>query len=273
MEPYSVIFSGCQFEENNRGGGVAVSAIQAECETLVIDGCAFDKDFIAAQRCIRANLSNLTSRAPALMCDSNDFSKSNCTEEPINITLANSGVIAHITDNNFPGLGKSISQLYKLRTLDATTTSVWEFTVSPGSAGQVEARLSGTTSDGGIAATYSWVTGFRRNASTTTLSTGTSSWTSGVAWNPDSLGTVPTADLSGNILRVRATGPAAETAGAFVVGRTYRIATVGTTDFTLVGAANNNVGTEFVATGVGTGTGTANVVMEWSCAIKLGASR
>lgn len=49
------------------------------------------------------------------------------------------------------------------------------------------------------------------------------------------------------------------TAGTFVVGATYRIATVGTTDFTLIGAANNNVGTEFVATGVGTGTGTAGI--------------
>ena len=43
----------------------------------------------------------------------------------------------------------------------------------------------------------------------------------------------------------------------FVIGTEYTIATVGTTDFTLIGAANNNVGTVFTATGVGTGTGTA----------------
>jgi hypothetical protein len=47
------------------------------------------------------------------------------------------------------------------------------------------------------------------------------------------------------------------TAGSFVVGDTYEIVTVGTTDFTLIGAANNNVGTTFVATDVGEGTGTA----------------
>jgi hypothetical protein len=47
------------------------------------------------------------------------------------------------------------------------------------------------------------------------------------------------------------------TAGAFVVGTNYTIATIGTTDFTLIGASANTVGVTFTATGVGTGTGTA----------------
>jgi hypothetical protein len=47
------------------------------------------------------------------------------------------------------------------------------------------------------------------------------------------------------------------TAGTFQVGVNYTIESVGTTDFTLIGAANNNVGTTFTATGAGTGTGTA----------------
>jgi hypothetical protein len=47
------------------------------------------------------------------------------------------------------------------------------------------------------------------------------------------------------------------TAGAFVVGVEYVIRTVGTTDFTLIGASANTVGVTFTATGVGTGTGTA----------------
>jgi len=46
----------------------------------------------------------------------------------------------------------------------------------------------------------------------------------------------------------------------FVVGVEYTILTVGTTDFTLVGSANNNVGTTFTATGTGSGTGTATFV-------------
>ncbi len=46
-------------------------------------------------------------------------------------------------------------------------------------------------------------------------------------------------------------------AGAFVVGTHYQIKTAGTTNFTLIGAADNNVGTFFTATGVGAGTGDA----------------
>lgn len=48
-----------------------------------------------------------------------------------------------------------------------------------------------------------------------------------------------------------------ENAGSFEIGKTYTITTTGTTDFTLIGAASNTPGTEFVATGPGTGTGTA----------------
>lgn len=49
------------------------------------------------------------------------------------------------------------------------------------------------------------------------------------------------------------------TAGSFVVGRTYRILSLGNTDFTLIGATSNTVGLHFTATGVGVGTGTAEV--------------
>jgi hypothetical protein len=49
----------------------------------------------------------------------------------------------------------------------------------------------------------------------------------------------------------------AVTAGSFVTGTVYRILTVGTTDFTLIGAASNTVGVCFKATGAGSGTGTA----------------
>jgi len=49
------------------------------------------------------------------------------------------------------------------------------------------------------------------------------------------------------------------TAGSFITGDSYTIVTVGTTDFTAIGSADNNVGTTFTATGVGSGTGTASV--------------
>jgi len=47
------------------------------------------------------------------------------------------------------------------------------------------------------------------------------------------------------------------TAGAFEIGKVYKILTLGTTDFTLIGASANTVDVVFTATGVGTGTGTA----------------
>lgn len=47
------------------------------------------------------------------------------------------------------------------------------------------------------------------------------------------------------------------TAGSFVIGRTYMIASVGSTDFVAIGATANSTGVLFVATGAGSGTGTA----------------
>jgi len=50
------------------------------------------------------------------------------------------------------------------------------------------------------------------------------------------------------------------TAGSFVPGTTYVIRSVGTTDFTGIGADANAVGTTFVAQGIGSGSGTALAV-------------
>jgi hypothetical protein len=49
-------------------------------------------------------------------------------------------------------------------------------------------------------------------------------------------------------------------AGSFLNGNTYTILSIGTTDFTAIGAASNTVGVSFVATGAGEGTGTAGIV-------------
>lgn len=48
-----------------------------------------------------------------------------------------------------------------------------------------------------------------------------------------------------------------KTAGAFVTGLSYTIQAVGSTDFTLIGAASNLAGVVFTATGPGKGSGTA----------------
>jgi hypothetical protein len=45
--------------------------------------------------------------------------------------------------------------------------------------------------------------------------------------------------------------------GQFIIGESYVIQTVGTTNFTLVGAESNTAGAIFVATGIGSGTGSA----------------
>ena len=52
------------------------------------------------------------------------------------------------------------------------------------------------------------------------------------------------------------------TAGSFIVGQQYKIVSTGSgsTNFTLIGAASNAIGTIFTATGVGTGSGTASNV-------------
>lgn len=55
----------------------------------------------------------------------------------------------------------------------------------------------------------------------------------------------------------------AVTAGSFSIGNTYTIATVGSTDFTAIGAASNTVGVNFKATGIGSGSGTARDTCDW----------
>jgi len=54
----------------------------------------------------------------------------------------------------------------------------------------------------------------------------------------------------------------AVTAGSFVSGNWYQIVSTGDTDFTLIGAADSTVGTQFLSTGVGSGTGTAYEVVD-----------
>lgn len=61
---------------------------------------------------------------------------------------------------------------------------------------------------------------------------------------------------NGNVT-ISAVGSTVVKAGYFVAGKEYVIRTLGTTDFTAVGAATNTVGVVFTATSPGDGTGTA----------------
>jgi len=59
-------------------------------------------------------------------------------------------------------------------------------------------------------------------------------------------------------------------ATAIVAGKTYQIASVGSTNFVAIGAAANTVGLLFVATGTGTGTGTAGICFQtWDMILQV----
>jgi hypothetical protein len=58
------------------------------------------------------------------------------------------------------------------------------------------------------------------------------------------------------------------TAGAFVVGKSYTIRTVGSTSFTSIGAVANTVGVLFTATGAGSGDGVAIDMAASAAALK-----
>ena len=58
------------------------------------------------------------------------------------------------------------------------------------------------------------------------------------------------------------------TAGSFTIGKQYTIRSVGTTDYTLIGAVANTVGVLFTATGVGSGTGVAIDMAASAAALK-----
>lgn len=72
--------------------------------------------------------------------------------------------------------------------------------------------------------------------------------------------TATAAGIGSGVANITASVPIA-TAGGFVIGTQYEIVSLGTTNFTTIGASSNTVGTYFVATGAGTGTGTAAAVL------------
>ena len=74
--------------------------------------------------------------------------------------------------------------------------------------------------------------------------------------------TVLTGSGSGLTLGIGVSGPTTPRVAPFIVGQSYTIASVGTTDFTAIGAASNVIGTIFTVTGspggtAGSGSGTA----------------
>ena len=110
-------------------------------------------------------------------------------------------------------------------------------------------------------------------------SIGTVSATGGVYRFNSSLGTTPRLQLGNGVNSynydplnglVEITTTATLTAGDFVVGVSYTILTAGSTDFTLIGAANSTPGTIFTASGVGSGTGTATTTSNFPATVTKG---
>ncbi len=126
-------------------------------------------------------------------------------------------------------------------------------------------QLEGISYDGSSVSTYCNNT----NPQTCSIlsvsrSRGTAIGSTTVVQSGDRLGVVLYSGADGTNRGVVATaiesfvdGTATTVAGSFVINRRYKIATIGTTDFTLIGAASNTVGVIFTATGAGAGTGTA----------------
>jgi len=69
--------------------------------------------------------------------------------------------------------------------------------------------------------------------------------------------TVVEFDTGVNTLVRTVTNPSAVAAGLFVIGREYTIVFVGTTNWGNVGASSGTIGVVFIATGIGSGSGTA----------------
>ena len=133
----------------------------------------------------------------------------------------------------------------------ASITSNTTFTVT------LPYTASGTGSGGGSACVISYELPVGNNSYTTGNGWGAGSWSPTI---PQTL-TNPFSTTSGSgTVTVTQTGHGyLTTAGSFIVGQQYKIVSVGTTDFTAIGASANTVGTLFTASGVGAGTGTASI--------------
>jgi hypothetical protein len=118
----------------------------------------------------------------------------------------------------------------------------------------------GAMSLSGTASAYTTTTGTAAgyDGSRTTVNTATT----GVA---DTSSGFPYGEIKGNVwyrcgLAVKSGSATTVSAGSFVVGTTYRIKSVGTTVWTAIGGpVGATAGTVFTATGVGSGTGTADL--------------
>jgi hypothetical protein len=145
------------------------------------------------------------------------------TSDPLVITLLKT--LASVTDNAITVGSLSIGRTYTIKTVGST-----DFTAIGASASTIGVTFTATGAGSG--------TGTVTNTKTLKydLSGSNESYSAAVALPEDLI----------------------TTAGNFLVGKTYTIQSVGSTDFTAIGASSNSVDVAFTATGAGSGTGTAS---------------
>ena len=180
------------------------------------------------------------------------------------ISIVNGSPTITITDVSYqPNVGDYIviSGANSVGNITATTldqewvvtaiTSVSTFTIT------APYNATSTTSGGGSAVVVSYELPGGNNTYTTGNGWGAGTWSLTITQtltNPFS-----TTSGSGTVTVTQPSHGYLTTASAFVIGQQYKIVSVGTTDFTLIGASANTVGLLFTAVKIGTGTGTASI--------------
>ena len=170
----------------------------------------------------------------------------------VTITDIVSGIVPNISDyiiltSTATVGGLTISGEYQVTKVLTGTT--YQITV-------LNNATSTTTGGGTVTVQYEYPIG--NDVYTTSNGWGAGSWSPTVTV---ALGINPFQSIAGSsTITVTQTAHGYLTsAGAFTIGQQYKIVAIGSTDFTLIGAASNTVGVVFTATGVGTGSGTASI--------------
>lgn len=165
--------------------------------------------------------------------------------------------IAFVGSTDFTTVGAPTSAVFTANIVGTTlnVTSVASGTIAIGQAIWNAGIVGGTTITGFISGTLGGVGLYTVSASQTLGSTTFKAFTLGTTFTATAAGT------GTGVANISASTPVTS-AGNFVIGTRYEIVTLGTTDYSLIGAsAGYTVGSYFVATGVGSGTGTAATVL------------
>jgi hypothetical protein len=157
------------------------------------------------------------------------------------------GAGAQFLDNNGVMLSGGLVYTYAA----GTTTPLAAYTSNTGDtalANPIVLNASGRVPTGEIWLTYGQGYKFTVKTSTGTL-----------IGTYDNIPSAALPPLVNNAVSIAYEQGASVTAGNFIIGQTYLITFIGTTNFQSIGAVSNTVGIYFTATGVGSGTGTAEV--------------